>query len=138
MDDLVRMLPLVVAVGALIYLVVRNLGRVWLDHRVKLALLEKLEQKPELLNSFQELQTLLDGSSSDPEVEQRQDLTLTGVMLAVLGAACVVLYASVGRGVWAVGAYWGGVICVVLGFILALIGLLIRFLTRSPFREEED
>jgi len=125
-------LPLIAAIGALVYIVVRNIARVWLHHRLKMALLEKLEHRPELLHSFQELQELLDNSPAQTGASKRQDLTVTGVILAVIGVVCVVLYATAGSGSWAVGAYFGGVACVALGFVLALFGLLIRFLSLPP------
>lgn len=131
-------LPLLIVLGTLTYLVARAIGQLWLDYRVKMVLLEKLEGRPELLRSFQELQELLEDTSSDPDIEQRHDFTLTGMMLAVIGAACVILYGTVGGGRFAVGAYWGGVGCVAVGFMLVLLGLLIRFLSRVPDRPHKD
>lgn len=125
-------LPLLIVVLTLFYTVIRNIGRVWLQHRVRMALLEKLEDRPELLNSFHELQDILDPSISDNVNGPRLDYLLTGVVLALLGLISVILYSTVGSGRWAEGAYWGGVACVVLGFLLALLGLLLRFLARSP------
>jgi hypothetical protein len=132
MNAVVMTLPLLIVIVTLVYTVTRNIGRVWLEHRVRMVLLEKLEDQPELINSFHELHGLLDPKSSEDEKAGRQDYLLTGVMLAVLGVVCVILYSTIGGGRWAVGAYWGGVACVVLGFLLALLGLLLRFLARSP------
>ncbi|MBI3118376.1 MAG: hypothetical protein HYZ00_06805, partial [Candidatus Hydrogenedentes bacterium] len=53
-------LPLVLAAIFLMYGLFRNLVRLWLDHRVKMALLEKLEHRPDLVNSVQDLQSLLE------------------------------------------------------------------------------
>ncbi len=131
MTPLLIIIPSLIVFITLGYLIGHSIGRVWLNHRVKIALLEKLENKPELLKSFQELQQLLDGAASDPDAENRQDLSLTGIILAVIGVACVVLYTTIASGRWAVGAYWGGVACVAIGFLLSLLGLLIRFLSRS-------
>jgi len=132
MNAVVMTLPLLIVIVTLIYTVIRSIGRVWLEHRVRMALLEKLENRPELIKSFNELHGLLDTNSSEEERTNRQDYLLTGVMLAVLGVVCVILYSTIGGGRWAVGAYWGGVACVVLGFLLALLGLLLRFLARLP------
>lgn len=123
-------IPVVLVVLFLIYSISRSLSRAWLEHHVRLALLERLQRKPELIKDFEDIQGILENEEDDSA--PRQDFTLTGVILAVIGAVCVILYWSVGRGQWAVGAYFGGVVCVTLGFILAVLGLLIRFLGRAP------
>lgn len=127
-------IPLIAAFAALIYLIVREILRVWLDHKVKVMLLERLEGHPEVLHSFQELQELLDGTPSREKRGKNPDLLLTGVFLALIGIVAVVAYAMVGRSQWAVGAYFGGVACVVIGFILTTFGLLTRYLNRPPDR----
>ncbi len=132
MRSFLLMLPVIIVLVTLIYSVVRHIGRLWLDHRVKMALLEKLERKPELLHSYEDLQSFVEGSSADQESTESVDFALTGLLLAVIGVICVVLYATVGQGRWAVGAYWGGVACVALGFLLAILGVVVRFLTRTP------
>lgn len=123
------MLPLIIVIVALSYLIARNIGQVWVDYRVRLALLERIEQSPELLDEFPEL---LDTPQQDTPETSVQSLTQTGAMLAIIGLVCVILYASVGSGYWAVGAYWGGVACVALGFLMVLLGLLVRFLSKPP------
>jgi hypothetical protein len=129
-------LPILIVLIMLIYMVARAIGRVWVQHRAKLMLLKKIERKPELLRSFDELEELLEGNTSDPEAVQLFDFTITGVILAIIGIAFVVGYATIGSGRWAVGAYWGGVVCVALGLILALVGIFIRFLNKAP-REKQ-
>lgn len=130
MRSFITTIPVLIVVVTLLYTVIRHIGRVWLDHRVKMDLLDKLESRPELLRSFSDLQELLEGGASDPEQTFQFDFMLTGMILAAIGIVCVVLYATVGSGRWAVGAYWGGVICVALGFLMTIVGLLLRFLTR--------
>ncbi len=110
--------------------------RVWINHRVKVALLERLENKPELLYSFDELQELLDDRPPPVARKSKTDLTLTGVFLALIGLVFVLIYASIGRSQWAVGAYFGGVGCVVIGFLLTTIGLVARLLRRPPSSPE--
>ncbi len=129
-------IPLIAAAITLAYMVLREMTRVWLDHRVKMALLERLEHKPDLLYSFQEVQELLDDSPPPMLRKKKTDLTMTGVFLALIGLVCVILYGLVGRSQWAVGAYFGGVACVVIGFILTTIGLVIRILRRPPHKPE--
>lgn len=124
--------PLLIVLIVLVYTIGRSIGRLWLDHRVKLALLEKLEKNPDLVSSMDDLQELLDSPETLEQQPFRQDLLIVGVVLAVLGALFAVYFGNLGRGQTAVGAYIGGVVCVVLGFLLALIGLLARYLSRPP------
>jgi len=126
----------VIVVLFLIGLIVRNIVAAWLDHRVKLALLAKLEAKPELIRSYDELQDLLDTSPSVEQLRKRQDYVLTGAMLAAIGLLFVIANAAVGSSTYATGAYFGGVACIVLGFILALLGLLIRYLRKTPLEND--
>lgn len=130
--NLVMIAPLVIALIMLAQSIARNLARAYLDHRVKVALLELLERKPDLLRSHHELEELLEDTLPDSQAHRPTDLVLTGVILAIIGALCAVLYTNIGSGRWAVGAYWGGVACVVLGFLLALVGLVVRWLDRAP------
>ncbi|NLV46401.1 MAG: hypothetical protein GXY07_18115 [Candidatus Hydrogenedentes bacterium] len=125
-------IPLIVAVVTLVYIILREMTRVWLEHRVKMLLLERLEDKPELLYSFQDLQELLDGRPARVETGGKSDLTVTGLFLALIGILFVIVNALVGSSQWGVGAYFGGVACVVLGFLLATIGLVVRLLRRPP------
>ena len=129
-------IPIVVAAITLIYIIGREMMRVWINHRVKVALLERLEDKPELLYSFEELQELLDDRPPPVARKSKTDLTLTGVFLALIGLIFVLIYASIGRSQWAVGAYFGGVGCVVIGFLLTTIGLVARLLRRPPSKPE--
>ncbi|HDP34391.1 MAG TPA: hypothetical protein ENN29_04700 [Candidatus Hydrogenedentes bacterium] len=129
-------IPLIAAAITLAYIIFREMTRVWLDHRVKMALLERLEHKPELLYSFQELQELLDDSPPPVQEKSKTDLTMTGVFLALIGLVSVIIYGLIGRSQWAVGAYFGGVACVVIGFILTTIGLVARILRKPPQKPE--
>jgi len=129
--SLIIMLPLLVVLIGLSVSIARNIARAWLDHRVKIALLERLEQRPGMLKSMDDLQALLDTPPQIEEDDQRVDYLLTGVFLAAIGLLCVLLGSALaGRN--AVGAYIGGVVCVALGFILALVGLAVRLLSRAP------
>lgn len=125
-------IPLIVAVVTLVYIILREMTRVWLEHRVKMLLLERLEDKPELLYSFQDLQELLDGRPAQLKNVGKSDLTVTGLFLALIGILFVIVNALMGSSQWGVGAYFGGVACVVLGFLLATIGLVVRLLRRPP------
>ena len=130
-------LPLVVALATIIYTVARTITHAYVEHRMRMAVLEKLEKRPELLDQFEELEELLEKPLGANDEDKRLDLVLTGVILAIIGAVCALAYSVVGGGEWAVGAYWGGVTCVALGFLLVLLGLLVRFLSRSPAEDRQ-
>jgi len=134
MRTYILVIPLVAAAVKLAYMILREMTRVWLDHRVKMALLEKLEHKPELLYSFQELKDLLDDSPPPVAKRNKSDITLIGVFLVLIGLISVILYSLIGRSQWAVGAYFGGVACVVIGFLLTTIGVVARILRRPPHK----
>lgn len=132
MNPLFILLPLLAVIAAVAYGVMRALGRIWLDHRVKLALLEKLQDKPEVLESFQEIQGILAGVSTGDSHPHRQDFTVTGILLSLIGIACAIIGRCWGVGALAVGVHVGGWVCIVLGIVLAFLGLLIRWLSRTP------
>lgn len=136
MNNLFVLLPLIIVLILLAYTVIRNIVRLWLDHRVKVALLERLEQRPDLVHSVEELHDLLEGHSSTPD-EPKIDYVFTGVLLALMGIGFVVFNVFFGRTYWAAGAYFGGVVCIALGFLLAMIGLILRFMRQAPTRPEE-
>lgn len=119
---LVLLLLAVVVLG-----ITRALVQTWVDHRVRLVLLESLERQPDAdIGAVQMLENLERVSRS-----RRHDYVLTGVMLAVLGLASTSYGRFVGIGRLAVGMYIGGMICVGLGFALALVGILIQYLASS-------
>ncbi len=125
-------IPLVVTVVTLVYIILREMTRVWLEHRVKMLLLERLEKRPDLLYSIGEVQELLDGRSTNDEGNNKTNLAVTGLFLALIGLLFVILNALIGSTQWGVGAYFGGVACVVVGFLLTTIGLVVRLLRRPP------
>jgi len=125
-------IPLIITVVTLVYIILREMTRVWLEHRVKMMLLERLEKRPDLLYSFKDLQELLDGRPSDNHNQSKTDLAITGIALTLIGLFFVIVNALIGSSQWGVGAYFGGVACVVIGFLLTTIGLVVRLLRRPP------
>ncbi|OQB40419.1 MAG: hypothetical protein BWY09_00791 [Candidatus Hydrogenedentes bacterium ADurb.Bin179] len=125
-------IPLVITVVTLVYIILREMTRVWLEHRVKMLLLERLERRPDLLYSIGEMQELLDGRSANEEENNKTNLAVTGLFLTLIGLLFVILNALIGSTQWGVGAYFGGVACVVVGFLLTTIGLVVRLLRRPP------
>lgn len=134
--QIIIMLPLIVVLVMMTVNIVRNIARVWLDHHVKLALLDKLERKPGLLRSFDSLQELLDTNPAEGDTKHRIDYLVTGAALAGIGLLCALL-GSHFSGRQAAGIYIGGVICVVLGFMLVMVGLATRYLSRTPVERKK-
>ena len=131
MASLILILPALIVLLAVAYLVTRALTRAFLEYRVKQSLLRRLDRKPDLIGSLEELNALVD---ADVEVHPRRarlDLGVTGAALAVMGLGLAWLAQRHGVGQWAVGAYLGGVVSVFLGALLALAGLVVRLVGRS-------
>lgn len=124
-------IPMILAIVALLYVVFRSLLRTWIEHRVRMTILERAEQNPEMLKLVEESQS----SRNIPAHGHRgqgADPAITGLILGLMGFFFVLINGLLGRTQWAVGAYFGGVACVVVGFILAAVGLLARFLDGNP------
>ncbi len=132
METFLILAPLLAGIIALGYTIAANLLRVWLKHRVKLALLEKLQHDPAHAESLEELQAILEEDSAGSERAARVDYRVLGVTLAALGMFSVLAAWLFGEPEWMTGAYFGGVICVAVGFILALLGLVVRYLEKLP------
>lgn len=134
----IYVIPLGIVIVAVTFGVARALLRVWLDHRLKLALLEKYESHPELFDSADEIATLSAQRDQLEKVPQRQDYTVTGIILTLMGVCCILAGRVIGVGKLAVGIYTGGFICVVLGILMGLVGLLIRALAKNAFAQTSD
>ena len=131
-------IPMILAIVALLYVVFRSLLRTWIEHRVRMTILERAEQNPEMLKLVEESQS----SRNIPTHGQHRpgaDPAITGLILGLMGFVFVLINGLLGRTQWAVGAYFGGVACVVVGFVLAAVGLLARVLdsTSSGARKKE-
>ncbi len=130
MNPALYLVPLLLIAGVLIYGLLRTVGRVWLDHKIRLTLLEKAERQPELVASMNELLNVMNtfpGASAGG-----QDYRVTGILLALIGLGCSFLGRGLHVGQIAVGLYIGGLICVTLGILLTLLGILLRWLARPP------
>lgn len=131
MNPVLYLVPSLLIAGFLLYGLLRSVGRIWLDHKVRLTLLEKAEQQPELvasMNEFLNVVNTLPGAS----VRGGQDYRVTGILLAVIGLGCSAIGRGLHVGQIAVGLYVGGLICVGAGILLTLLGLLLRWLARPP------
>ncbi|MDX9972297.1 MAG: hypothetical protein RBU21_04810, partial [FCB group bacterium] len=113
----------------------RSIVTAWLNSRQRLAGQPKLENTPELAGSPGEAQDLFAGLTKVDSAPQ--DYTLIGVALGVIGAGCILAGLNWRIGQLAAGIYWGGMICVFLGALLAMVGLVIRMMARGAKRTEE-
>jgi hypothetical protein len=124
--------PLLVGITVLLYTIISNLLRVWLDHRVKLALLETLEHDPNAPATAEELQALLEEHAIAPGRKSKLDYCVVGMVLLVIGTCTGLAGYIWGHGMASAGVYFGGVTCIAVGAILVLLGLLLRYLARLP------
>ena len=135
MNTLLIVAPVLVGMLILLYIILANVLRLWLDHRVKMALLEKLRRDPEAPGTMEEIQALLDADKEDAPQKGSVDYVIVGTILVVLGFCSAGGAYLLGQGQASVGVYLGGVACVSVGAILILLGLLIRYLTRLPMHK---
>jgi hypothetical protein len=128
MTSMLFTVPIILVLALLAVAIARSLLKVWLDYRLKMSLLQRMEDRPELIQS---MQNLTENPISTQKDKNKQDFLFTGIFLTLIGAvaACVALYIGAGR--WAVGAYFGGISCVLIGFLLAFLGLIVRYLTNG-------
>ena len=130
MQPLLLLIPIVIVVVTVLYGVVHALVRAWLDYRLRLAFLAKLERNPALLNDPSSIHEALSGISLQSGA--RQQYSFTGLLLAAIGVTCIITGRMLRLGGFAVGAYLGGIVCVLFGLVLAILGFLIhRFSRRS-------
>ncbi|MCX8063680.1 MAG: hypothetical protein N3G21_00720 [Candidatus Hydrogenedentes bacterium] len=122
-------LPLMFVLVTMIYLAVRALTQAWVNYRVRLALLEKLENSPEILEEVPQIKELFEKDARLLNESYPVDFIPTGTILVFFGLICVMFDFTFGAGQIAAGVYWGGVICTGIGFIFAILGIFLRFLS---------
>ena len=118
-------LPALLAGLALFIVLLRAFAWAWTTHRFKMALLEKLEHRPELARGLPELTELYARGAPS---EGRLSFAVMGGTLALLGVLFLLAGQHMGFGRMATGLYFGGAACVPLGFSLALAGAFLRVL----------
>ena len=117
-------LLLALASIGLILLLARRILIGWVEYRVKLRLLQRLEQRPELLPHFQQLA----GDLMQPAAGSGRNRLSAGVFLLLWGVMGMIGADLLLEGRYATAAYLGGVVCLVLGFLYIMAGLLARYL----------
>ncbi len=132
---MLTMLSIVIPIAAAAVLLagaLRYLLRSWLDYRVRVALLHALESRPELLAETDGDALSLPAQSD----EGRVDYLVTGTALAFIGLGCVLAGWVMRVGQLAVGVYLGGILCLCLGFLLAVLGFLVRRMDTGRYAKE--
>lgn len=131
METLFILIPLAVILVTVLYGVLQALVQAWLDYRVRLTFLEKLEHNPQLAATSADLTNIVVAGSSNQGYSPKQNYAVTGLILAGIGLVCVGAGRFLRLGEVAVGAFLGGMACVFLGLIIALLGFIIRVASRS-------
>jgi len=131
MSDYLVLVFLAVVLIALGFGVLRSFLRIGLDHRFRSNLLREYESNPESFESLEEVERSIREREEGGGRSRPQDFRLTGGVLAILGLAGLVLGRALELGTTAVGVYIGGGICLVLGIMIALLGLVLRSLSKS-------
>lgn len=138
MNAYLVLVPLLVVLITFTYGVARTLIRIWLEHRAKIKMLEQIEANPEMVQSGEDLQRLLAEAQEDSGPQPGQDYRLTGVALLILGIAGVITGRIIALGNTAVGIYLGGFACIVLGLLIAMLGVLFKALGKSTLEDSHQ
>ena len=125
------LLLLVLVFATVLFGVLRALTRTWLDYRLRLSLLDKLEHASLSNKTPEEVERVLETAIPPIEAMPRQDYAITGLLLAAVGLAMFMVGSSLRVGQLAMGTYYGGATCILLGVLLALAGFIIRVLRRA-------
>ncbi len=111
-----------------VFLVVaRGFARLWLDYQIKRAFLEQAACNPSLVQSTEEIPEYLGQLSADTK-RNPQHFGLTGALLVLIGAAAMATGYGLYAGQLAVGLYFGGAGCIIVGAVTALFSMLLRYL----------
>lgn len=124
-------IPLLLSIALLFcYGVGRTFLQLWAIHRKKVAILRRFEENPSAFESSQEVIEQISAQEQRNQRAVRQDYTITGTGLALIGITALLIGRVLAYGQIAVGLYIGGIACVGLGVLIALVGYLVHALTR--------
>ena len=131
MDASIFIIPLLVSIALVFgYGVLRTFLQLWAIHREKVAILCRFEENPAAFESSQEVIEQISAQELRNQKALRQDYTITGTCLAVIGITALLIGRILAYGQLAVGLYIGGIACVGLGLLIALVGYLVHALSR--------
>ncbi len=126
-------LALTLLVATLLWFVagmVRAFFRVWMEHRIRMARFQNAAN-PCDPNTPEQLR------NETVPVSQRQDYRVTGAFLALGGALSITAGYFLGHGQTAVGIYVGGFVCLALGVLIAMAGMVLQSLAKPPQQSSE-
>lgn len=132
MESFLVVIPLVLVLVTLLYSVLYAILRAWLDYRVRMALLDKLDHNPNLLDSNEDFGQVVADKDPAGSTVQRQNYAMTGLMIVAIGIGCIVFGRLLRVGDVAVGTYLGGFVCLLIGVVLAVLGGIVKVLSRDP------
>jgi len=110
--------------AAVLVALVRAFYRTVFRHRLRLELLRTLQNHPDWIAQDESLADLVNEAPTAAPSRSRISLHVVGLSLCILGLGCGGAGRSMGSGRVAVGLYLGGAICVWLGLLVILIGLV--------------
>jgi hypothetical protein len=135
MDSLVYLVIGLIFGALAAYRLANNAVRLYRADRDRRTRLRALERDPKNEDgSPEEIAGRLDAAVA---IAMREDLTLTGALLALIGVSGVFVGRGLGYGPMAVGLYTAGLIGIVVGVALALLGGLARAISVPLIRKEE-
>lgn len=132
MDSFLVVIPLVLVLVTLLYSVLYAMLQAWLDYRVRMALLNKLDQNPRILDGEGQLSKVLTAPDSLERTPSRQDFLITGLMIASIGIGCIIFGRFLRVGDLAVGTYLGGFLCLLIGVVVCVLGGVVKVFSRDP------
>lgn len=109
--------------------VVRSIVRLWLDYRVRMAVITRIDGPAQPLQHPDDVQNVIDIITGQAQ-RARANHLLTGVFLAAIGLATMGAGRALRIGPVAVGLDLGGLTCIGLGLAFAFIGAVFHFLER--------
>ena len=110
----------------------RALIRAWLSYREKMAVLEKFEMPEDPEEAEQEIDHLMGLVATPVPDAPRISFIITGVILGLIAAVCLVGARIIRTGIFAVGLDLGGNLMIILALMLTGVGILLRYLSRRP------
>jgi len=99
---------------------------------MRMALLDKLDHNPDFLGRDAELASVLAPLTSPKESTSQQNFAVTGLMIVAIGIGCILFGRILRVGDLAVGTFLGGWVCLLVGTVLALLGAVVKVLSRDP------
>jgi hypothetical protein len=135
MESIILLLIGLVSAVLATYRLVSQMVRMYRADRTRVRSLRALERDSNAVS----------GSSSDVAAQldqaviaaMREDLTLTGALLALISVCGVFAGRALAFGYWAVGLYTAGLIGIVVGVALALGGAVMRVMIAPLLREDD-